>query len=64
MDDEIVKLQTELISEKEFTKLQNQFENEYVDKTTACWVLPKIWPMVIPSSKNTNEINTRTGRTA
>lgn len=29
-DEEIVKLQTELISEREFTKLKNQFENTYV----------------------------------
>lgn len=29
-DAEIVKLQTELISEREFTKLQNQFESRYV----------------------------------
>lgn len=32
MDDEIVKLQTELISEKDLIKLQNKLENEYVNK--------------------------------
>jgi predicted Zn-dependent peptidase len=30
MDEEIVKLQTELISEREYQKLQNQFEAQYV----------------------------------
>jgi len=33
-DEEIVKLQTELISEKEFQKLQNQFENRYVSSNS------------------------------
>jgi zinc protease len=31
VDEEIVKLQTELISEKEFKKLQNKFENQFVN---------------------------------
>lgn len=31
VDEEIVKLQTELISEKDFQKLQNKFENQYVN---------------------------------
>jgi predicted Zn-dependent peptidase len=31
MSEEIAKLQTTLISEDEFTKLQNQFENDYLD---------------------------------
>jgi len=34
MDDEVVKLQTTLISEAEFTKLQNQFENEFIGKNS------------------------------
>ncbi|TRW26520.1 insulinase family protein [Flavobacterium zepuense] len=33
-DDEIVKLQTELISEKEFEKLKNQIENRYVNNNS------------------------------
>ena len=33
-DAEIVRLQTELISEKEFTKLQNQIENRYVNNNS------------------------------
>ena len=32
MDEEIVKLQTELITEKDLQKLQNKIENEYVNK--------------------------------
>ncbi|ESU23108.1 peptidase M16-like protein [Flavobacterium enshiense DK69] len=31
VDEEIVKLQTELISEKDFQKLQNKFDNQYVN---------------------------------
>ena len=34
MDEEIVKLQTELISEREFQKLQNQFEAQYVSSNS------------------------------
>ena len=35
MDEEIVKLQTELISERDFQKLQNQFENNYVNSNSS-----------------------------
>jgi len=35
IDEEIVKLQTELISEKEFQKLQNIYESQYVDKNAS-----------------------------
>ena len=34
MNEEIVKLQTELISEKEYQKLQNQFENNFVNSNS------------------------------
>ncbi|QJP33679.1 OmpA family protein [Nonlabens sp. Ci31] len=34
MDEEIVKLQTELISEREYQKLQNQFEAQYVSSNS------------------------------
>jgi len=34
-DEEIVKLQTELISEKEFEKLQNIYENQYVNSNAS-----------------------------
>lgn len=35
MDEEIVKIQTELISEKEFQKLQNKFENQFVNSNSS-----------------------------
>jgi predicted Zn-dependent peptidase len=35
MDEEIKKLQTELISEKEYQKLQNQFETNYVQANSS-----------------------------
>ncbi|MBA4154309.1 pitrilysin family protein [Flavobacterium sp.] len=35
IDEEIVRLQTELISEKEFKKLQNIFESQYVDNNAS-----------------------------
>lgn len=34
IDEEIVKIQTELISEKDYQKLQNQFENQYVNQNS------------------------------
>ena len=34
-DEEITKLQTELISEKDFQKLQNKFENQYVNSNSS-----------------------------
>ncbi|QXP60927.1 M16 family metallopeptidase [Olleya sp. HaHaR_3_96] len=35
MDEEVVKLQTELISEKDFQKLQNKFENQFVNSNSS-----------------------------
>ena len=35
MDEEIVKMQTELISEKEFQKLKNKFENQFVNSNAS-----------------------------
>ncbi|KIX21739.1 peptidase M16 [Flavobacterium sp. 316] len=35
IDEEIVKVQTELISEKDFQKLQNKFENQYVNSNAS-----------------------------
>jgi zinc protease len=58
MDDEIVKLQTELISEKEFTKLQNQFENQYVDKNNRMLGVAENLADGYTFYKNTNAINT------
>lgn len=35
MDEEVVKLQTELISERDYQKLQNQFENDFVNSNSS-----------------------------
>jgi predicted Zn-dependent peptidase len=35
IDEEIKKIQTELISERDFQKLQNKFENQYVNSNTS-----------------------------
>jgi len=35
MDEEIVKMQTELISERDHTKLLNQFENQFVNSNSS-----------------------------
>lgn len=35
IDEEIVKLQTELITEKDYQKLQNQFENQFVNSNSS-----------------------------
>src|SRR5690606_96791 len=35
MDEEIVKLQNELISERDYQKLKNQFENQYVNSNSS-----------------------------
>jgi hypothetical protein len=62
MDEEIAKLQNELISEKEFTKLQNQFENQYVDKNNGMLGVAENLADGYTFYKNTNAINTGTGR--
>jgi zinc protease len=58
MDDEIIKLQKELISEKEFTKLRNQFENQYVDKNNRMLGVAENLADGYTFYKNTNAINT------
>ncbi len=35
MDEEIVKIQEELISERDYEKLQNQFENQFVNSNSS-----------------------------
>ena len=35
MDEEIVKMQTDLISERDYQKLQNQFENQFVNSNSS-----------------------------
>jgi zinc protease len=58
MDEEVVKLQTSLISEDEFKKLQNQFENEYVDKNRTMLGVAENLADGYTFYKNTNNINT------
>jgi hypothetical protein len=43
IDLEIVKLQTELLSEKDYKKLQNKLKNQYVKVTQQLMVLLIIW---------------------
>jgi zinc protease len=58
MDEEIVKLQTEKISAEEFTKLQNQFENDFLDKNTRMLGVAENFADGYTFYKNTNNINT------
>ena len=58
MDDEVVKLQNELISEKEFTKLQNQFENNYIGTNTRMLGVAENLADGYIFYHNTNNINT------
>jgi zinc protease len=58
MDEEIVKLQTTLISEEEFTKLQNQAENDFVDKNNRMLGVAENLADGYTFYKNTNNINT------
>jgi len=59
MDEEINKLQTALISEAEFTKLQNQFENDFVGANSKMLgVAENLAAGYTFHNKNTNYINT------
>ncbi len=58
MDEEVLKLQNELISADEFTKLQNQFENDYLDKNTRMLGVAENLADGFTFYKNTNNINT------
>ncbi|MEO8771806.1 MAG: pitrilysin family protein [Ferruginibacter sp.] len=58
MDDEIVKLQTELISETEFTKIRNQYENNSVGANAKMLgVAENLADGYTFYNKNTNHIN-------
>lgn len=58
MDEEIQKLQNELISEDEFTKIMNQFENNYVGKNARMLgVAENLADGYIFHNKNTNRVN-------
>ncbi len=58
MDEEVVKLQTQLISEQEFTKLQNRFENDYLDNNNRMLGVAENLANGYTFYKNTNNINT------
>lgn len=58
MDEEIAKLQTQLITEEEFTKLQNQFENDYLDNNNRMISVAENLANGYTFYKNTNNINT------
>ena len=57
MDEEVLKLQTTLISEQEFTKLQNQFENDYLDNNNRMLSVAENLADGYTFYKNTNNIN-------
>jgi len=58
MDDEIVKLQNEAISETEFTKIRNQFENNYIGiNARMLGVAENLADGYIFQNKNTNHVN-------
>ena len=59
MDEEIKKLQTELISDVDFTKIRNQYENEYIGKNAKMLgVAENLANGYTFYNKNTNQINT------
>jgi zinc protease len=58
MDEETMKLQSELISADEFSKLQNQFENEFLDKNTRMLGVAENLADGFTFYKNTNNLNT------
>jgi predicted Zn-dependent peptidase len=58
MDEEIVKLQTQLISESEFTKIRNQYENNYIGTNAKMLgVAENLADGYSFHNKNTNHIN-------
>ena len=58
IDEEVAKLRTQLISEEEFTKLQNQFENDYVDNNNRMLGVAENLANGYTFYKNTDNINT------
>lgn len=58
IDEEVIKLQNQLITADEFTKLQNQFENDFVDKNNRMLGVAENLADGYTFYKNTNEVNT------
>ena len=57
IDDEVVKLQTDLISEQDYTKLMNGFENDFVSANTNMIGIAENLAESYTFYKNTNYIN-------
>ena len=57
IDEEVSKLQTQLISEEEYRKIQNKFENSYVSKNSSMLGVAEDLAEGYTFYKNTNEIN-------
>ncbi|MEJ7626771.1 MAG: pitrilysin family protein [Ferruginibacter sp.] len=58
MNEEIVKLQNELISETEFTKIRNQYENNYIGKNARMLgIAENLAAGYTFHNKNTNKVN-------
>jgi predicted Zn-dependent peptidase len=58
MDEEVIKLQSQLITDDEFTKLQNQFENDFFDNNTRMISVAENLADGYIFFRNTNNINT------
>ncbi|MCH5716624.1 M16 family metallopeptidase [Niabella hibiscisoli] len=58
MDEEVAKLQTSLISEAEFTKLQNQAENDFVSGNNTMMGIAESLASGYTFHGNTNYLNT------
>ena len=58
MDEEVLKLQSSLISEAEFSKLQNQFENDFIGKNSKMLGVAENLADGYTFYKNSNNINT------
>ncbi len=57
IDEEVAKLQTDLISQEEYTKLQNQYESNYADANTKMLGVAENLAEGYTFYKNANEIN-------
>lgn len=58
MDEEVIKLQNTLITEAEFSKLQNQFENDFIGINSKMLGVAENLADGYIFYKNTNNINT------
>jgi predicted Zn-dependent peptidase len=58
IDEEVVKIQKELISEKELQKLKNKFENQFVNSNSSIQGIANTLARDYMLYKNTNLINT------